>query len=166
MTSKVWPVIKLDLDYVSTYWNQSTYVWELPFCNHMLIVFCFSFDLWEEVNSKSFFTTAVQHRSLREGIALATKLGQTSVVSGYTAQADNLLCFLQVSTHLAGIRLSLNVFDSPTGTPLVLTLHLTLEEVVLERIQTLFWRLSTHSILPLDAMPLHSNHAQIRHCQT
>ena len=56
-----------------------------------------SFDLWEEVNSSSFFTTAVQHRALREGAALATAIGQTSVVSGYTTQADNLLCFLQVS---------------------------------------------------------------------
>lgn len=54
------------------------------------------FDLWEEVNSSSFFTTAVQHRSLRQGAALATTIGQTSVVSGYTTQAANLLCFLQV----------------------------------------------------------------------
>ena len=55
------------------------------------------FDLWEEVDSSSFFTTAVQHRALREGAAFATTVGQTSSVSGYTTQADNLLCFLQVS---------------------------------------------------------------------
>lgn len=55
-----------------------------------------SFDLWEEINSSSFFTTAVQHRSLRQGIALAEKLGQTDVVSGYNTQADNILCFQQV----------------------------------------------------------------------
>lgn len=63
-----------------------------------------SFDLWEEVNSSSFFTTAVQHRALREGAALATKIGQTSVVSGYTTQAGNLLCFLQVSLSQADLR--------------------------------------------------------------
>jgi len=56
----------------------------------------YRFDLWEEVSSSSFFTTAVQHRSLRQGAALATALGQISVVSRYTTQADNLLCFLQV----------------------------------------------------------------------
>ncbi|KAF8158200.1 glucoamylase [Crassisporium funariophilum] len=77
VTSHIWPVLKLDLDYVSSSWNQT------------------GFDLWEEVNSSSFFTTAVQHRSLREGAALATKIGQTSVVAGYTAQANNILCFLQ-----------------------------------------------------------------------
>lgn len=54
------------------------------------------FDLWEEVSSSSFFTTAVQHRSLREGVALATRIGETSVVSSFTTEADNLLCFLQV----------------------------------------------------------------------
>ena len=78
VTNTLWPILKLDLDYVQNNWNQST------------------FDLWEEVNSSSFFTTAVQHRALREGAALATKIGQTSVVTGYTTQAQNLLCFLQV----------------------------------------------------------------------
>ncbi|GLB37373.1 putative 1,4-alpha-D-glucan glucohydrolase [Lyophyllum shimeji] len=73
----LWPIIKLDLDYVSANWNQTT------------------FDLWEEVSSSSFFTTAVQHRALRQGIALATAIGQADVVSGYTTQAANILCFLQ-----------------------------------------------------------------------
>ncbi|KAF8999290.1 glycoside hydrolase family 15 protein [Cyathus striatus] len=77
VTSTLWPLIKLDVDYVSANWNQT------------------GFDLWEEVSSSSFFTTAVQHRALREGAALATKIGQTSVASTYTAQAANVLCFLQ-----------------------------------------------------------------------
>jgi len=38
----------------------------------------------------------VQHRALREGAALATKLGQTNTAAGYITQADNVLCFLQV----------------------------------------------------------------------
>ncbi|KAI0769925.1 glucoamylase [Fomes fomentarius] len=77
VTNTLWPIIKLDLDYTRDNWNQST------------------FDLWEEINSSSFFTTAVQHRALRQGVTLANKIGQTSVVSGYTTQADNVLCFLQ-----------------------------------------------------------------------
>ncbi|KAJ3506296.1 hypothetical protein NLJ89_g6948 [Agrocybe chaxingu] len=77
VTSNVWPVVKLDLDYTARLWNQSTY------------------DLWEEVSSSSFFTTAAQHRALREGAALASKIGQTSVVSEYLEQANNTLCFLQ-----------------------------------------------------------------------
>ncbi|KAL0577741.1 glycoside hydrolase 15 protein [Marasmius crinis-equi] len=77
VTNTLWPIIQRDLDYVASNWNQTT------------------FDLWEEVSSSSFFTTAVQHRSLRQGAALATKIGQTSVVQGYNTQAANLLCFLQ-----------------------------------------------------------------------
>jgi len=77
VNSNIWPVVKLDLDYTMNTWNQSGY------------------DLWEEVSSSSFFTTAVQHRALRSGAALAAKLGQTSVISGYSTQADNVLCFLQ-----------------------------------------------------------------------
>ncbi|KAJ6585291.1 glycoside hydrolase family 15 protein [Mycena capillaripes] len=75
VASTLWPTIKLDLDYVASNWNQT------------------GFDLWEEISSSSFFTTAVQHRSLREGATLAKALGQDS--STYTAQADNVLCFLQ-----------------------------------------------------------------------
>ena len=78
VNSNIWPVVKLDLDYTMNTWNQTGY------------------DLWEENFSSSFFTTAVQHRALRSGAALATKLGQTLVISGYSTQADNVLCFLQV----------------------------------------------------------------------
>lgn len=81
VTQTLWPIIQSDLNYVQNNWNQST------------------FDLWEEINSSSFFTTAVQHRSLREGAALAAAIGQTGVVSGYNTQADNLLCFMQVCTR-------------------------------------------------------------------
>ncbi|KAH7914250.1 glycoside hydrolase family 15 protein [Hygrophoropsis aurantiaca] len=77
VSDTLWPIIQLDLDYVMNYWNQST------------------FDLWEEIDSSSFFTTAVQHRALVQGSALATAIGQTSAVSGYNTQAINVLCFLQ-----------------------------------------------------------------------
>lgn len=71
----VWPVIQNDLSYVEQYWNQTT------------------FDLWEEVDGSSFFTTAVQHRALVEGSALATQLGTSC--SGCVSQAPQVLCFLQ-----------------------------------------------------------------------
>lgn len=77
VVQKLWPVIKLDLDYVANKWNSS------------------GFDLWEEISSASYFTSAVQHRALREGVTLAQKIGQTGVVAGWTTQADNVLCFMQ-----------------------------------------------------------------------
>ncbi|PBK75115.1 glucoamylase [Armillaria solidipes] len=77
VSSTVWPIIELDLGYVVTSWNQT------------------GFDLWEEISSSSFFTTAVQHRSLREGATLATALGDQSLAAQYSTQADNVLCFLQ-----------------------------------------------------------------------
>lgn len=80
VTQTLWPIIQQDLAYVQNNWNQST------------------FDLWEEVNSSSFFTTAVQHRSLREGAAFATKIGQSTSASEFMTQAANILCLLQVGT--------------------------------------------------------------------
>lgn len=75
----LWPVIRLDLDYVADNWNAST------------------FDLWEEVNSLSFFTAAVQHRALHQGAALASAIGEPSLASAYSTQADRVFCFLQVN---------------------------------------------------------------------
>ncbi|KAG8752553.1 hypothetical protein FRC14_006949, partial [Serendipita sp. 396] len=78
VTGTLWPILLLDLNYVSNNWNNT------------------GFDLWEEVNGASFFTTAVQHRALREGITLAKALNDpASTVSAWTTQADKLYCFLQ-----------------------------------------------------------------------
>ncbi|KAK7752320.1 hypothetical protein SLS62_005656 [Diatrype stigma] len=74
-TKVVWPVIRNDLAYVAQYWNQT------------------GFDLWEEVQGSSFFTVAAQHRSLVEGSALASTLGQPA--DDYDAIAPQVLCFLQ-----------------------------------------------------------------------
>ncbi|KAJ4293534.1 hypothetical protein N0V90_008817 [Kalmusia sp. IMI 367209] len=71
----IWAVVQNDLNYVAQYWNQT------------------GFDLWEEVDGSSFFTTAVQHRALVEGAALGKQLEQD--VSAYESQAPNVLCFLQ-----------------------------------------------------------------------
>ncbi|KAJ7367346.1 glucoamylase [Mycena albidolilacea] len=97
VVSTLWPTIKLDLDYVAADWNQTT------------------FDLWEEVSSSSFFTTAVQHRALREGAALATALGQTSVVANYNTQAANTLCFLQSYWNPTGGYITANTGGGRSG---------------------------------------------------
>ncbi|KAL9131780.1 MAG: hypothetical protein Q9217_000385 [Psora testacea] len=73
--STLWPIILNDLNYVGQYWNQT------------------GFDLWEEVNGSSFFTTVVQHRALVEGNALAAQIGQTC--PSCASQAPQILCFLQ-----------------------------------------------------------------------
>lgn len=73
----LWPSIKLDLDYTSSNWNKTTY------------------DVWEEVLSSSYWTSTVQHRALRQGIALGTAIGDTSSSDSYTNQAESLLCFMQ-----------------------------------------------------------------------
>ena len=73
----LWPAIKLDLGYVADPLNLT---W---------------FDIWE-VSASSFFTTAVQHRSIREGITPSTALGDPDkTVAKWTTQADNALSFLQ-----------------------------------------------------------------------
>ncbi|PPQ92630.1 hypothetical protein CVT25_007709 [Psilocybe cyanescens] len=97
VTSTLWPIIKLDLDYVASNWNQT------------------GFDLWEEVQSSSFFTSAAQHRSLRQGAALATAIGQTSVVSGYTTQANNVLCFMQSYWNPSGGYMTANTGGGRSG---------------------------------------------------
>ncbi|KAL4242276.1 glycosyl hydrolase 15 family protein, partial [Abortiporus biennis] len=73
----IWPIVQIDLDYVARTWNQST------------------FDLWEEIESFSFFTTAVQHRALRQGIALAQSIGRRNTVDDFVSESDRLLCYLQ-----------------------------------------------------------------------
>lgn len=75
VTNIIWPIVSNDLSYVSQNWNQT------------------GFDLWEEINSSSFFTTAVQYRSLIEGSALAAKIGKSC--TNCDSQAPQVLCFLQ-----------------------------------------------------------------------
>lgn len=69
-----WPLIYNDLLYVGQYWNTSSY------------------DLWEEVNGNSFFTTTAQHRALVQGSIWAERLNQTCEPC---KQAPAILCFLQ-----------------------------------------------------------------------
>ncbi|KFX99237.1 hypothetical protein V490_01898 [Pseudogymnoascus sp. VKM F-3557] len=73
--SSIWPILVNDLAYVVQYWNQG------------------GFDLWEEVNGNSFFTTAAQHRALVEGIAFAARLGKSC--DNCATVAPQILCFQQ-----------------------------------------------------------------------
>ena len=79
MKNAAWPVLQLDLDYVANFWNQT------------------GFDLWEELDGSSFFTSSAQHRALRAGAVIAQTLGDKTRAATYKEQADNVLCFLQVS---------------------------------------------------------------------
>lgn len=94
--NSIWPVIQRDLDYVTSTWNSPTYV-NAPFASFHWTLIAYRFDLWEEVYSLSFFTTAVQHRSLRDGADLADRLGENS--TPYRDQAENILHFLQVGVY-------------------------------------------------------------------
>lgn len=71
----IWPVVRNDLSYVMRYWNETT------------------FDLWEEVRGRSFFTTAVQYRALVEGVWMAERLGVSC--EGCEKLAGMVLCALQ-----------------------------------------------------------------------
>ena len=75
VTNIIWPIVSNDLSYVAQYWNQT------------------GFDLWEEVNSASFFTTASQYRALVEGSALAAQIGKTC--AHCDSQSPQVLCALQ-----------------------------------------------------------------------
>lgn len=75
VASAIWPIVSNDLNYIGQYWNRT------------------GFDLWEEVDGSSFFTTAVQHRALVEGQALAEQIGNTCPAC--ESQAPEVRCFLQ-----------------------------------------------------------------------
>lgn len=111
VASVIWPIVQNDLSYVTQFWNSTT------------------FDLWEEVDSLSFFTTAVQYRSLVEGSALAKQIGESCTACD--SQAPLVLCLLQsywtgsyVLANTGGgrsgkdansILASIHVFDSTAG---------------------------------------------------
>ncbi|CAI7572911.1 hypothetical protein N7533_011445 [Penicillium manginii] len=92
-TDIVWPIVRNDLSYVAQNWNSSGY------------------DLWEEVNGESFFTTAVQHRALVEGSKFASQVG--SSCSYCDSQAPQVLCFLQ--SYWTGSYTLANFGSSRTG---------------------------------------------------
>ncbi|KAI9839170.1 MAG: hypothetical protein M1819_003163 [Sarea resinae] len=93
--SIIWPIIQNDLSYVSQYWNQTT------------------FDLWEEVEGSSFFTTAVQHRALVEGSGLAAQFGQSC--ENCDSQSPEILCFLQSYWNGQYAVANINGADNRTG---------------------------------------------------
>jgi len=70
-------VIKADLEYVSHYWNES------------------SFDLWEEVDGLHFFNLMVSATSLREGSKLAAAFGDAGAAAWYQEQAGYIETLLR-----------------------------------------------------------------------
>ncbi|QRV81394.1 glycoside hydrolase family 15 protein [Ceratobasidium sp. AG-Ba] len=76
VVNTIWPIVKLDLDYVAYHWNVT------------------GFNLWEEARS-CHFTLAAQIRGLKQGATLARSLGQYSSHEFWTTQAENALCFFQ-----------------------------------------------------------------------
>ena len=85
----LWPIIINDLNYVAQYWNNT------------------GFDFWEEINGSSFFTTAVQYRSLIDGADLAGQIGQSCDLC--VSQAPQILCFLQDYWNGEYIEANINV---------------------------------------------------------
>lgn len=71
-----------------------------------------TFDLWEEVQGSSFFTTQNQYRSLVEGSALATTLGVTCTGCD---QASQVLCFLQSYWTGSYLEANINVNNGRSG---------------------------------------------------
>jgi glucoamylase len=65
-------VIKIDLEYVSRYWQRD------------------GFDLWEEVEGLHFFTMMVQLRSLQEGADIAAAFGDDGAAHWYRFQASEM----------------------------------------------------------------------------
>lgn len=95
VSASIWPIIANDLSYVGQYWNRT------------------GFDLWEEVDGSSFFTTAVQHRALVEGQALAEQIGKSCPAC--ISQAPQVLCFLQSFWNGAFITSNINTQSSRNG---------------------------------------------------
>ncbi|KFY81068.1 hypothetical protein V499_00141 [Pseudogymnoascus sp. VKM F-103] len=73
------------------------------------------FDLWEEVNGNSFFTTAAQHRALVEGIQFAARIGKTC--NNCATVAPQILCYQQSYWTSSGnyIVSNLNVNNGRSG---------------------------------------------------
>lgn len=70
-------ILKADLEYVSHFWNHS------------------SFDLWEEVDGMHLFTAMVQLRALREGAQIALAFGDDGAAAWYGQQAVYLERFVR-----------------------------------------------------------------------
>lgn len=129
-------------------------------CSHF-----FRFDLWEEIDSSSFFTTAVQLRALHEGSALAASIGQITSVRTYDTQATNLLCFLQVpGLHVS--KFNLTCPPRLIGTQRRVISPPTLEVVDLARTRILSSHPSTHGTSKRAVMQPPSSHVPTRHCPT
>ncbi|KAL2869439.1 Six-hairpin glycosidase-like protein [Aspergillus lucknowensis] len=97
----LWPVVRNDLAYVAQYWNHSQ-----------------GFDLWEEIEGRSFFALAVSHRALVEGSIFAGSLGFPC--QGCESQAAQIRCLLQSFWTGTSIRANLDSDRSGRDTGTIL----------------------------------------------
>ncbi|KAN0138299.1 glycoside hydrolase family 15 protein [Lactarius tabidus] len=74
----LWPVINLDLQWISTHWNQSSH------------------DLWwPSVWGGSYWTASLQYRALRGGARLGRAIGRDIDVIEYDSRATMILKYMQ-----------------------------------------------------------------------
>ncbi|KAI0267066.1 Six-hairpin glycosidase-like protein [Gloeopeniophorella convolvens] len=78
VTDVLWPVINLDLQWISSHWNQSS--WDL---------------WWPPVWGGSYWTASLQYRALRGGARLGRKIGRELNVVEYDAHASMVLDYMQ-----------------------------------------------------------------------
>ncbi|KAI0250155.1 Six-hairpin glycosidase-like protein [Lactifluus subvellereus] len=74
----LWPVINLDLQWISSHWNESS--WDL---------------WWPPVWGGSYWTASLQYRALRGGARLGRAIGRNNDVEEYDAHASMLLDYMQ-----------------------------------------------------------------------
>ncbi|KAF8473009.1 Six-hairpin glycosidase-like protein [Russula ochroleuca] len=74
----LWPVINLDLQWISSHWNQSS--WDL---------------WWPPVWGGSYWTASLQYRALRGGARLGRAIGRDNNVAEYDAHAAMVLDYMQ-----------------------------------------------------------------------
>ncbi|KAI9443665.1 Six-hairpin glycosidase-like protein [Lactarius psammicola] len=74
----LWPAINLDLQWVSSHWNESSY------------------DLWvPPVWTGNYWTSSLQYRALKHGAYIGRKIGRKEEVSDFESRASLILDYLQ-----------------------------------------------------------------------
>ena len=102
VAQNLWPAINLDLKWISTHWNSSSYVYSHCHAQWQLLTVSCRYDLWwPPIWGGSYWTAALQYRSLKSGAALGRKLNIMQDVVDYEQKASLVLDYMQVSIHLS-----------------------------------------------------------------
>ncbi|KAI0060523.1 Six-hairpin glycosidase [Artomyces pyxidatus] len=78
VADNLWPAINLDLQWISSNWNESS--WDL---------------WWPPVWGGSYWTASLQYRALKAGARLGRKIGRPENVVGYDSRASLILDYMQ-----------------------------------------------------------------------